>query len=69
MNYFISYQKQQHKLTIFYESAFKHFQILNNLHLILNDEFNFLVDMNFDQQVNVLDVIQLVNIILNRCSY
>ena len=39
--------------------------VIETINLILQNEYDVIVDMNNDQQVNILDIIQLVNIILN----
>ena len=39
--------------------------IIEVINLVLDSEYNYIVDMNNDLDVNVLDIIELVNIILN----
>ena len=39
--------------------------VIEIINLILQNDYEVIVDMNNDQQINILDIIQLVNIILN----
>ena len=39
---------------------------INERNLILNNDYNFIVDMNGDQRIDVLDIIELINIIINN---
>ena len=40
--------------------------IIETINFILNNDYNEIVDMNYDGRVDVLDIVQLVNIILGR---
>ena len=40
--------------------------VIETINIILNNNYDVMVDMDNNQQVNVLDVIQLINIILNN---
>ena len=40
--------------------------VIETINLILQNNYDVIVDMDNDQQVNILDIIQLINIILNN---
>jgi hypothetical protein len=39
--------------------------VIQTIHLILDDDYNEIVDMNYDVVINILDIIEIINIILD----
>ena len=40
--------------------------MIETVSLVLNGEYNEIVDINYDYTINILDIVEIINIILNE---